>query len=303
MLINLINQDICSWYNPSEFFNKLAEKEPIFRSGEQTDCNFCVMSILNILEKETKIYLGERPFKKIKIINNNNFNYEEISIFNKFMNIFYEERNSCITDIFYGFQEYIIKCKFCNYSEYTFQDFNILNLSIMKPNNTHISSLSECFEYYMQEQNHFNESRFSCHKCNNCKISTITRIISLPKVLIINFKRIGEGNNYNHNVEISEVLKIKNLVDNTFYEYTLIGFIKYCGGENSRQYIAICKNFFDYHWYEYNDTKVSVIFNTFHIKGDKIDFSGSLMFFYIKKNMNINDNEKKLIINIANNFN
>ena len=34
-----------------------------------------------------------------------------------------------------------------------------------------------------------------------------------------------------------------------------------------------------------------------------MDYSGSFMFFYIKKNFNINENEKKLIINLANNFN
>ena len=127
--------------------------------------------------------------------------------------------------------------------------------------------------------------------------------ISLPKVLIINFKRIGEGNYYNHNVEILEELKIRNLVDNEFYEYTLIGFIKHYGDGYSGHNFAICKNFFDNKWYEYNDSKVSDIWNTFNIRENKIDYSGSFMFFYIKKNFNINENEKKLIINLANNFN
>ena len=303
LIINLINQDIYQWYDPRKFFNKLAEKAPIFRFGEQSDSNFCVTYILSILEKETKIYLGERPFEKIKIINNNFFNYEEIRIFNEFMNIFYEKRNSCITDIFYGFQEYIIKCNYCNYSKYTFQGFNVLNLSIVKPNYMHIDSLDECINYYVQVQNHLNENGFSCPNCNRYNISTNTRIISLPKVLIINFKRIGEGNYYSHNVEIPEELRIKNLVDNEFYEYTLIGCIKHYGGGNSGHNIAICKNFFDNRWYEYNDSKVTDIRNTFHIRGNKIDFSGAFMFFYIKKNININENEKKSIINLANNFN
>jgi ubiquitin C-terminal hydrolase len=303
LIINLINQNIYQWYDPRKFFNKLAEKAPIFRFGEQSDSNFCVTYILSILEKETKIYLGEKPFKKIKIINNNYFNNDEIRIFNDFMNIFYEKRNSCITDIFYGFQEYIIKCNYCNYSKYTFQGFSVLNLSIIKSNYIHINSLSECIKYYMQVQNHINENGFCCPNCNGYNISTNTRIISLPKVLIINFKRIGEGNYYNHNVEILEELKIRNLVDNEFYEYTLIGFIKHYGDGYSGHNFAICKNFFDNKWYEYNDSKVSDIWNTFNIRENKIDYSGSFMFFYIKKNFNINENEKKLIINLANNFN
>lgn len=219
------------------------------------------------------------------------------------MNIFYEKRNSCITDIFYGFQEFIIKCNYCNYSKYSFQGFNVLNLSIVKPNYMHIDSLDECINYYVQVQNHLNENGFSCSNCNRYNISTNTRIISLPKVLIINFKRIGEGNYYSHNVKIPEELRIKNLVDNEFYEYTLIGCIKHYGGGNSGHNIAICKNFFDNRWYEYNDSKVTDIYNTFNIRGNKIDFSGAFMFFYIKKNININENEKKSIINLANNFN
>jgi hypothetical protein len=70
LLSNLINQDIYQWYEPRKFFSKLTEKAPIFCFGQQNDSNYCVMYILTILEKETRIYINEKPFEKIQITNN-----------------------------------------------------------------------------------------------------------------------------------------------------------------------------------------------------------------------------------------
>ena len=174
-----------------------------------------------------------------------------------------------------------------------------MNVPIIKANNNLINSLEECIDQYQHIQTHINERGFSCPKCNGFNISTNVRIISLPKTLIINFKRIGENKFYDHNVQIKEQLKLRNLVNNEIYEYNLIGCIKHYGGGTSGHNIAICKNFFDDIWYEFNDSRVSSVWNTIHGRGNKIDFSGSFMFFYIKKNININEEGKKLIIDLS----
>jgi ubiquitin C-terminal hydrolase len=301
LLSNLINQDIYQWYEPRKFFSKLTEKAPIFCFGQQNDSNYCVMYILTILEKETRIYINEKPFEKIQITNNI-FKSEEKRIFSDLMDNFFKNKNSCITDIFYGFQEDINKCNLCNYSKYKFQGFSVLNIPIIKANNIYINSLVECLNYYEHIQIHYNERGFSCPKCNGANISTQTRIISLPKVLIINFKRIGEQNFYSHNVQIKEELKLRNLVNDEIYEYTLIGCIKHYGGGTSGYNIAICKNFFDNNWYEFDDSRVTSIWNTTHARGNKIDFSGSFFFVYNKKNINISENEKILINDLEKNI-
>ena len=301
LISNLINQDIYQWYEPRKFFAKLVEKAPIFNLGEQNDSNYCVMYILTLLEKETKIYIGEKPFQKVEIISNY-FNSEEKRIFSGFMDNFFEKKNSCIADIFYGFQENIYKCNICNYSRYNFQGFSVLNVPIIKTNNEPIYSLEESIIHYQHIQNHLNERGFSCPKCNGLNISTNALIISLPKTLIINFKRIGENNFYNHNVKIPEELKMRNLVNNEIYEYNLIGCIKHYGGGTSGHNIAICNNFFDGIWYEFNDSSVTSIWNTNHVRGNKIDFSGSFMFFYSKKNINISEQGKTSIINLSKNI-
>ena len=290
LIANLVNQDIYQWFEPKDFFYKLNEMAPIFRFGKQNDSNFCILYILTLLEKEARTYIGEKQFEK-KIISNNSFSIEEKNQFSIFMNKMYEKRNSYIMDIFFGFQEDIYKCNNCSYVTFNYQGFSVLNIPIMKRNNTPINNLIDGIEYFQEMQQHYNENGFSCQKCHGYNISTQSRIIFYPKTFIINFKRVGENNFYYHDVKIPPTFKVKNLIDGEIYEYALTGFIKHYGGENSGHNIAICKNFFDSNWYEYDDSRVSNIFNTFNIRNNKIDTSGGFLFVYVRNNIYMNENE------------
>ena len=294
LISNLINQDTYQWYEPRNFFLKLNSMTNRFVFGKQNDSNFLILYILTFLEKENKIYLGEKPFKKINICTNF-FSQEEKINFSAFIDNFYEKKNSCITDIFYGFQEDIYKCNYCSSATFNYQGFSVLNIPVMKRNKIPIYFLIDAINYYQEVQNHTNENGFICNKCHGKNISTQSRIIYYPKTLIINFKRIGESTFYGHNLDIPFDFKLKNLVDGMIYEYTLIGFIKHYGGGNSGHNIAICKNFFDSIWYEYDDSQVTSIQNSSNMIGNEIDTSGGFLFFYIRKNIFINDNDKNLI--------
>lgn len=165
-------------------------------------------------------------------------------------------------------------------------------------NNTKIDSLEKAIEYYQYGQPHYNEKDFFCSKCNGHRIITQSIIISLPKFLIINLKRIVENNYYNHKVEIPNDLKIKNRLDNIDYEYELIGFIKHLEADSGHN-ISICKNFFDNIWYQYNDSKVSSCNNSVsnNYYTNEIDTSNAFLFFYKKKDVNITPEEIDIIIN------
>ena len=60
------------------------------------------------------------------------------------------------------------------------------------------------------------------------------------------------------------------------------------GGGDSGHNIAICKNFFDSKWYEYDDSRLTYINNSTNIIGNEIDTNGSFLFFFSKKNSFIN---------------
>lgn len=299
LISNLINQDKSQFYDPKEFFFKLSEYAPIFRFGEQNDSNFCILYILNLLEKETKNYTSQKILRDMKICYLNTV--EEKKKFNSFINKIYEKRNSIIIDLFYGFQKDIYKCNNtnCNYYLCNFQGISVLNLSIMDNNNKPILSLPEAINYYQKPQMHINDNDFLCPICQNKNVTTQNIIISYPKNLIINLKRIGEQNFYNHNLQIPNFLEIKT--SNSTYEYELIGFIKHIGGANSGHNIAICKNFFDKIWYVYDDSRVrninnSIYGNNDYTIGTQIDKTNSFLFIYTQKENKITEDKIKFII-------
>ena len=180
-----------------------------------------------------------------------------------------------IFEIFYGFNENIINCKNCKKKNFSFQTFNVLNLPIIKKNNC----------------------QFNC--CTNNDIEIQTKIIGLPKILIINFKRVGELSFYNHKLKIDINLEMGKLIYNknySNYSYELIGFINHLGNENSGHYIAFCKNFFDNFWYQYNDSLVMNI-NVYDLPN--LAESNGFLFFYKMKGIDITEYEKNYLIEIA----
>ena len=301
LIANLINQDTYKFYEPRNFFSKLNELNPTFRLGQQNDSNFCIIYILNLLEKGTSKD-NRKNFCKRDIMFEKN---EEKSKFDNFQEKLYKRRNSPIIEYFYGYQEDIYKCANCEYSNYNFQAISVLNLSIMKKDNTIIDNLNYAIEYYQMKQIHYNEQDFFCPKCKKNKIFTQSKIISFPKILIINLKRIGENKFYNHNVDYPITLKVSK------YSYELIGYIKHKGGANSGHNIAVCKNFFDDQWYVYNDNFVNPIknentedrWNAYNdnfvnpLKKENTGDPNSFLFFYQKVEERINVMDKEFIIN------
>lgn len=282
LVANLINQKHSQYYTPkNEFFFHLTKLANFFRLGEQNDSSFCILYILNILEKETKNTYVSSQIKVHKPLSDG----EEIKFKEFLKKNFYTKRNSFIIEIFYGFQEEKYKCLKCPYIDYKFQAFSVLNLSIINQNNEQISNIENAIQHYEKEYLHQGENGFNCPSCNNKDSSIITQsvIISLPKVLIINLKRVGEKFFYAHNVQVQPTLKVLN------YEYELIGFIKHIGGANSGHNIAICKNFFDNRWYIYDDSKVIRLDNSIYMKRkDEPDTSNGFMFFFKKLDEEIN---------------
>ena len=310
LLANLINQDSQQYFSPNKFYSQLINMTNLFSYGNQNDSNFCIIYILSVLANELKnfkpfIKIDYSPIYFISKINDDNLKKEKFRIF---FEKYREKRQSPIIDNFYGFQLDVYKCenKMCNYINYTFQIISVLNLPIVDRNNKKINGLKEAIKYYQEKVYHINEKDFYCKKCNVFQISTQSILISLPKILIINLKRIGEKDFYSHNLEIPMNFESKDIAVNSNGEnlqYELNGFIKHYGGAKSGHNIAICNNFFDSIWYEYDDSRVKSIYNSKNYIDNKkliIDLTNAFLFFYILNNKNqietnINSNILKMI--------
>jgi len=297
LLANLINQEHTQFYSPKELYSKLLEKSSIFQSGQQNDSTFAIIIIINLLEKELKDKKKTNINNFQELIYNNNLNTEEKNKLNAFINKILLKKDQKIFEIFYGFNENIIQCKNCKKKNFSFQIFNVLNLPIIKNNNDKIINLEDAINYYQEKQNNKNNCQFNC--CINNDIEIQTKIIGLPKILIINFKRVGELSFYNHKIKIDFNLEMGKLIHNknySNYNYELIGFINHLGNEYSGHNIAFCKNFFDDHWYQYNDSLIKNV-NVYDIP--KEAESNGFLFFYKMKGIDITDDEKKYLSNTA----
>ena len=311
LIANLINQDTYRYVSPKEFFIKLSDSASVFRFGEQYDSNISLIYILNLLEKETRKNIGQKVMKKYEINNISIKDNEEIKKFHEFSNKLYENRNSVIVDLFFGIQEdkLICKNKKCNFTNYTFQSFCVLNLPIMTYNNNPIKSLDESIKYYQYGQIHCEEENFFCSKCGFKRITTSSTIYSLPKILIVNLKRVGEKDFYKHIVEVPAYLKLNNKLNNIDYEYELIGLIKHFGDAKSGHNVAFCKNYFDNKWYEYND-RTTIIFNSKHCNYSlnpqndtiNIDTTNGFLYFYKRKDIIFDNRHNEIIMKQKNIF-
>lgn len=293
LIANLINQEFYQYTSPKDFFLKLCENSKIFLYGEQNDSTLCLIKILNLLEREAKT---TKQIEESKIINL--FNGKLDNKFNNFIKNFYKAKNSFILDYFYGFQKDIYKCtnKKCQYASFNYQAFNVLNLSIIDQNYKPIYKLQDAIENYQKIQINYNKNDelFPCPLCKKNQIFIQSLIIHYPKILIFNFKRIGEHYYASHNVDIPKILIIGDL------NYELTGFIKHIGGSNSGHNIAICKNFFDNTWYVYDDSRVLNLNNSIYNNFNKIDTSNGFLFVFTLKDDVISENSKKLIIEKSN---
>ena len=94
-----------------------------------------------------------------------------------------------------------IICTACNYSQVSFQCFNILDLPLID-GETNLKSLEQCLNCFLITKDQKGIQGFDCEKCNRNILSFSTSIIKLPPILIINLKRVGERYIYNHEIKI-----------------------------------------------------------------------------------------------------
>ena len=197
------------------------------------------------------------------------------SIYNNYINDFFNKNNSIIVDEFYGFIANEIICEKCSNISYNFKEMNSISFTleeIGKYMNKKDINISDCFKFYTRKEINRQEI---CQNCHNFKSKEI-KIMNTPKSLIINFDRkdIIEGN---IKIVPEEYLDLKKYLSNSksFFFYELKGII--CKDERGN-YIAYCKNSDNCEWYKYNDENVTKVYIS-EVKGARLPYS--LFYNYI----------------------
>lgn len=262
-----------------EFKREFGKKYKRFEGRKNNDSTCFLIYLLQYLHKAFN-----HPNSKIKnenIYDNLGLNSSEKDELKKYIYKNGTKNNSFIYDLFYGHQINKIICTGCNFSQISFQSFNILDLPLLDEKNQ-LKSLEQCLNCYLITKDQKGIPGFDCSKCSRNLLSYLTHIIKLPQILIINLKRVGEKYIYCHEIEIPFILKT-NLIDklnkiNKTYE--LIGFIKHYGDEIDGHNVSYSKNFFDNKWYYFNDINVQ------EIKGVPSTEKAFLLFYQLDEEKN-----------------
>tara|TARA_B110000971_G_C19979042_1_gene486441 strand:- start:240 stop:1259 length:1020 start_codon:yes stop_codon:yes gene_type:complete len=171
---------------------------------------------------------------------------------------FYAKDYSYIVDNFYSQLLAITSCTDCEYYTTNHDPIQVISLEI--PNSA--SSLECCLSEYMKKLRLDEDNLWQCDECkNSVRPFKQTRLWKTSDVLFILVKR------YRKNQKIDKFLKYPmnlNLKDyNINYsskksnQYALQSMAIHNGSLGGGHYYAVCKNYLEDKWYEYNDTGVN----------------------------------------------
>ena len=171
---------------------------------------------------------------------------------------FYEKDYSYIVENFYSQLLGITSCTDCEYYTTNHDPIQVLSLEI--PNES--KSLNCCLTQYMKKYRLDSENTWQCDACkNHVRPFKQTRLWKTSDVLFILLKRYNQNQKIDKYLEYPLTLDLKdyniNYSKNKSNQYSLNSMAIHSGNLGGGHYYAVCRNYLDDHWYEYNDSHVS----------------------------------------------
>ena len=214
--------------------------------------------------------------KKINNINKNNCNFftNQNDASNIYLNNFFQNNISFISDNFVGFYQQEINCNNCqsrsyyyntpytptyNYSYYTYINFDLnevnnflnrFNCNFAVNKNININ-LDNCFNYTFNQK--FKTNNIFCNNCFTIYKYKSMRIFSLPKIFTI----ILTNNDYNFIIQEELDLNkyaIKAQENMAYYLISILCKI------NSNEFILYSFNHKNTQWYSYSNGKITKVY-------------------------------------------
>lgn len=261
----------CNILSVSAIKEAMIQFDEKYNSINPEDANEFISDYLDGLFQETLIK-DNNINNEIKI----NKNWDEN--FFHFLNKFYKNGKSFISDLFYGILRTENKCQTCNYSFWIkYHSFNILDLPLNNlQNEKNIIEMEEIITNFISKKEVLS---ITCKKCKE-NIFTKTEFYKLPNYLILYLER--NGTNYiKNNINILESIDFnyfleKNEPNNICYN--IKGIIYYSFLENNKtHYSSSC--LIENKWYYFDDNNYEISEKMFEYENDY-----PIILFYEKEN-------------------
>jgi ubiquitin carboxyl-terminal hydrolase 2/21 len=171
---------------------------------------------------------------------------------------FYEKDYSYIVENFYSQLLGITSCTDCEYYTTNHDPIQVLSLEIPQE----AESLDCCLKEYMKKYRLDEGEEWKCDECKNqVRPFKQTRLWKTSDVLFILLKRYNQNKKIDKYLEYPLTLDLQdyniNYSKNKSNKYKLNSFAIHSGSLSGGHYYAVCKNYLDGKWSEYNDSNVS----------------------------------------------
>lgn len=259
---NLIKdmQNKYKYLSVSEIKVAMSELDEKYNNNNPEDANEFITDYLNELLEETRI-TDNLTFD----IKKNNF-YDEN--FSHFLERFYKNGYSFISELFFGFLKTENKCKKCGYRDsIKYHVFNILDLPLqnsINKNDNNSLEIGDIITKFTSEKEIFN---IKCKFCN-ASIYSKTDFYKLPDILILYFERNG-AKYITNDINILETINFNYFLQNNGEKslYKIKGIIYYSFLKNNmKHYSSACH--FNNMWYYFDDNSYEISANMFQYKND-----------------------------------
>ena len=172
---------------------------------------------------------------------------------------FYENDYSYIVENFNSQLLGITGCTNCGYYTTNHDPIQVISLEI----NNNFKSIDDCLNNYVKKNILDDNNLWKCDKCKEyIRPFKQTKLWKTSDILFILLKRYNHRNKIDKYIEYPLTLDMNNYninYNNKNNKYSLNSMAVHSGGLNSGHYYAICKNYLDNKWREYNDTHVSIV--------------------------------------------
>ena len=269
----ITKEDLIKKYN--EFIKVYSESNCSGNMDKEKYCSDINNIVLIIEFIYSKLNTEFIQVKKINNINKNNCNFfNQNDACNIYLNNFFQNNISFISDNFVGFYQQEINCNNCqsrsyfynmpysptyNYSYYTHINFDLnevnnflnrFNSNFVVNKNININ-LDNCFNYTFNQK--FKTSNIFCNNCFTIFKYQSMRIFSLPKIFTI----ILTNNDYNFIIQEELDLNKYAITAQENMVYYLISILCKI---NSNEFILYNFNHKDSQWYSYYNGKITKVY-------------------------------------------
>ena len=237
------------------------EKDLYFNNFDQNDIDEFIVLFLDLLHQGVKRDVKMTYSKKV-VDQASKINFKS----NETWARFYEKDYSYIVENFYSQLLGITSCTNCDYFTTNHDPIQVVSLVIPDSG----TSLECCLTEYMKKMRLDEDNQWKCDECGQLvRPYKQTRLWKTSDVLFILVKRYKQNKRtitkINKFLEYPMNLSLKdyniNYSSKMKNEYDLQSMVIHNGSLGGGHYYAVCKNYLDDKWNEYNDTGVKRINN------------------------------------------